>query len=96
MADSKVVKSATRKPPNAGKGRVKGVPNKTTVTIKAAMLAVYEDLQAESGKEHGHFQAWAKENPTEYYKLAAKLLPLQVDVEAGPRLAKALTWLPTT
>lgn len=59
-------------------GRRKGTPNKTTATIKEAITSVYADLQAETGQEHGHFLAWAKDSPTEFYKLAAKLIPIQL------------------
>jgi len=41
-------------------------------------MAVYADLQETSGKEHGHFLTWAQETPTEFYKLASKLLPIQI------------------
>jgi hypothetical protein len=86
---SKVVKTAKR-PPNAGKGRVKGVPNKTTAAFKEAIVAVYADLQAETGAEHGHFLEWAKGTPTEFYKLAAKLLPLQVNTEVTGKVIARL------
>lgn len=59
-------------------GRVKGSVNKTTATIKEAITSVYEALQAKSAKPHGHFQDWAESEPTEFYKLASKLLPLQI------------------
>lgn len=49
-------------------------------------MSVYADLQADSGKEHGHFLEWAKGAPTEFYKIAAKLLPLQVTGEGGQPL----------
>lgn len=68
-----------RKPPAAGKGRPKGARNKSTVAVKDAILAVYADLQSGTKKDHGHFLDWAKQNPTEFYKIAAKLLPMQVD-----------------
>jgi hypothetical protein len=74
------------KPGERRGGRSKGTPNKTTAAIKDAILSVYADLQAESGEEHGHFLAWAKESPTDFYKLAAKLLPLQVTGEGGQPL----------
>lgn len=64
---------------NRGKGRRKGVPNKTTALMKDAITAVYADLQKTTGQEHGHFLNWAKETPTEFYKLAAKLIPIQVN-----------------
>jgi hypothetical protein len=75
---SKVVGSAA-KPPNAGKGRVKGVPNKTTVVMKEAITSVYADLQKGAGGKNAHFKAWAENNQTEFYKIAAKLIPLQVE-----------------
>lgn len=80
---SKVVRSAKRKPPNAGKGRVKGVPNKATVAMKEAIMHVYAALQDKNGKDHGHFVDWAVDNPTEFYKLAAKLIPVQLDHSGG-------------
>lgn len=69
-----------------GPGRPKGVPNKSTVAVKEAMQAVYADLQdtpaegAEFGP-HAHFKSWATANPTEFYKLWAKMLPTEV---SGP------------
>jgi hypothetical protein len=63
---------------NHGKGRPKGAANKNTATMKAAIQSVYDALQAKAGKPHGHFLAWAQEQPTEFYKLAGKLIPVQV------------------
>ncbi|WP_198352359.1 hypothetical protein [Sphingomonas sp. MA1305] len=59
-------------------GRVAGTPNKTTASMKAAIQSVYDKLQEASGGDHGHFLAWAQGEPTEFYKLASKLLPIQV------------------
>ena len=42
---SKVVKTAV-KPPNAGKGRVKGTPNKTTALLKDAILKAADDAHS--------------------------------------------------
>lgn len=68
-----------RKPPNAGKGRPKGSVNKTTKAFKEAVLKVYQDI---GGDEF--FAEWAKENPTEFYKICSRLIPqegtLNVDV----------------
>lgn len=36
-----------RKPPNAGKGRVKGVPNKTTADVRAAIALVAQNKSAD-------------------------------------------------
>src|SRR5205085_11034517 len=79
--DSKLVESAARKPPNAGKGRKKGVPNKTTAIMKDAITAVYADLQEsveDVDNANAHFLQWAKDNATEFYKLASKLIPIQL------------------
>ena len=67
-------------------GRVAGTPNKTTATMKAAIESVYQALQEKSGKPHGHFLEWAEDNETEFYKLASKLIPLQLagDDDGGP------------
>lgn len=87
--DSKLVKpAAKRRPPNAGKGRVAGVPNKTTAAVKEALNAVYADLQADAAKEgadgdHPHLMTWAKGNPGEFYKLWIKMLPQDVKAEVA-------------
>lgn len=70
-------------PANLTGGSRKGVPNKASSTMKAAIQSVYDALQAGSGKPHGHFQAWAEEQPTEFYKLASKLIPVQLTGEDG-------------
>jgi hypothetical protein len=61
-----------------GPGRRPGQPNKSTAVIKEAITAVYEKLQEGTEEAHGHFLDWAKANPSEFYKLAAKLIPIQV------------------
>lgn len=65
-------------------GRQKGSVNKTTALMKDAITAVYADLQdsvEESDNPNAHFFEWAKSNETEFYKLASKLLPLQINGE---------------
>lgn len=71
---------AKKSPPAAGRGRPPGAPNKTTVAVKEAMEHVYIALQnkAPGRKAHGHFTEWAEGNPTEFYKLYAKLLPKEI------------------
>ncbi|KEQ53061.1 hypothetical protein [Sphingobium chlorophenolicum] len=59
-------------------GRQKGTPNKTTAMMKAAIEDVFQKLQDGDGGDNAHFLGWAKENPTEFYKLSSKLLPLQL------------------
>jgi hypothetical protein len=79
--DSKQV-SATgkRKPPAAGKGRVKGSLNKTTKTAKEAIALAAEGLGGTN-----RLIAWAQEDPLNerafWSSIYPKLLPLQV---SGP------------
>ena len=70
-----------------GIGRPKGGRGRTTLIMKDAMSAVYLDLQAESGRENGHFLNWARDHPTDFYKMCMKLLPLQIDTRIdGPMI----------
>jgi len=58
---------------NAGKGRPKGSPNKTTVKVKEVFEMAFEEL---GGVEA--LVTWARGEPTEFYKQYAKLLPVQI------------------
>ena len=64
-------------------GRKKGSLNKSTVAIREAVLSVFADMQATTGRENGHFLDWALGNSTDFYKLSARLLPMQVTGENG-------------
>lgn len=61
-------------------GRKKGTPNKTTMEVKAALLEAFDDL---GGVES--LVAWATENPTEFYKLWAKVMPVQMTESTDSR-----------
>lgn len=61
------------RPPAAGKGRVKGTPNKLTKAFKTAVLNVYNELGGDRA-----MLRWAKKSPTEFYKIAARLIPHEV------------------
>ncbi len=54
-------------------GRKKGVPNKVTADVKAALSAAFAGMGGVKA-----FTAWGRENPTEFYKLWAKLLPVEL------------------
>lgn len=56
-------------------GRRAGVPNRVTAAFKDAVRIVYEDIGG-----HAAFAAWARENPSEFYKIAARLIPTEVNV----------------
>jgi hypothetical protein len=55
------------------KGRPRGVPNKTTASAREAFQLAFDGL--------GGFQAlrdWAKKNPTEFFKLYSRLIPVDM------------------
>lgn len=77
-------------------GRKKGSLNKTTLAIREAMLQVFSDLQATTGRENGHFLDWALGNSTDFYKLTTRLLPLQVTGhDGGPMITRIGLVAPT-
>jgi len=51
-------------------GRLPGVSNKFTGVFREAVQVVYDGLGG-----HPAFLEWAKENRTEYYRIAARLIP---------------------
>jgi hypothetical protein len=55
-------------------GRVAGTPNTTTKSVKQAIMNAYLYLGGDQA-----FGEWATEEKTEFYKLYAKLLPLDVN-----------------
>lgn len=62
-----------RKPPNAGKGREKGVPNKITRELKQMILDALDDAGGVK-----YLTRQAKKNPKAFLALLARVLPLQV------------------
>lgn len=65
-------------------GRKAGTQNKLSLTVKAAVLEVFNNL---GGVEQ--MGVWAAENPTEFYKIAARLIPTEVvGSEGGPLVVK--------
>lgn len=60
-------------PPNAGKGRVKGSQNKVTRAFKEAVLLSFFDIGGVDA-----LTAWGRKNLTEFYKIAARLIPYEV------------------
>jgi hypothetical protein len=68
------VRTAPKRPKSGG--RKKGSLNKSTVAIREAVLSVFADMQATTGRENGRFLDWALGNSTDFYKLTTRLLPL--------------------
>ena len=57
-------------------GKVKGTQNKLTKTVKECFEVVFTKIQ---NNPNVKLEAWAIENPTEFYKLSAKLIPTAID-----------------
>lgn len=66
-------------------GRKKGTLNKSTVAVKEAMEMAFEGIGGVSA-----LTSWAQDNQTEFYKLFAKLLPVQVEASVDGKLD--ITW----
>ena len=62
-------------------GRLHGYPNKTTVSVKAALEAAFLGLGGVPA-----LIAWAEKEPAEFYRLWGKLLPRNVTIEGGAQL----------
>ena len=60
-------------------------PNKITRTVKETVLAVFNDLQADPKHD---LTAFAKEYPKEFYNIAAKLIPTEVQATVDA----TITW----
>ena len=66
-------------------GRVKGTPNKTTVTVKRVFEETFEKM---GGVDR--LVIWAQGDPGEFYKLYSKLLPLEVKADVNHKGLDAL------
>src|SRR5262249_35138135 len=67
-------------PPNMGKGRMKGSPNKVTRVLKDAILLAAEQVgEDQKGKDGliGYLRGIAKVHPTTFAGLLARIIPLQ-------------------
>jgi hypothetical protein len=75
MPASKLQKSVGNKalPPNAGKGRKKGVPNRVTKELKEMILGALSDVGGQD-----YLARQAEENPNAYLALVGKVLPMTV------------------
>ena len=54
-------------------GRQKGTPNRITGAFREAVLLAYENIGG-----HEAFSRWAAQNPTEFYRIAARLIPTEI------------------
>lgn len=68
-------------------GKPKGATNKLTRAVKEAFEAAFNELQGQPGVR---LPDWAKENPTEFYKIASKLIPAELNANVTGNLAGLL------
>ena len=59
-------------------GRQPGSPNKLTSTVKETVLKVFNDLQED---EKNNLQAFAVKYPRDFYQIAAKLIPTEINAK---------------
>lgn len=83
--------ASRRKPPRAGLGRPKGIPNKTTRALKEAILLAGEQAGGKAGLV-GYLERLAHNEPASFATLLGKVLPLQVQ-GSGEGGAIVVTWL---
>jgi hypothetical protein len=74
VAESKPKKR--KMPPNAGKGRKAGVPNKVTGDVKAMILGALEQAGGED-----YLAKQATQNPGAFMALVGKVLPKDLKVD---------------
>lgn len=84
------------RPPNAGKGRKKGVPNKVTTELKDAILKAAE-LCGEDGKGKdgliGYLTTVARSDVKAFSGLLGRVLPLQVTGESGQAIPMSIAFV---
>ena len=68
-----------------GGGSRKGRPNKHSATIREAVVAVFANMGDIAG-----MTAWAQENPTEFYKIASRLIPTEQQITGAGGAALAI------
>jgi hypothetical protein len=63
-------------------GRAKGTPNKVTASVKEVFCNVFTELQADETNDCS-LKKWAQKNPTEFYRIIAKLIPFDVTTDGN-------------
>jgi hypothetical protein len=58
------------------KGKPKGAVNRNTKLVKDVFAEVFTALQDGGPAD---LEIWARQNTTEFYKLASRLIPTQID-----------------
>lgn len=79
------------RPPNAGKGRKAGVPNKVTGALKDMVL---QALTNKGGV--AYLEKQADENPNAFLALVGKVLPLQIGADGNTSGKLIIEWQSST
>ena len=79
------------KPRPPGSGRAKGTPNKSSGTVRESILNVYAKIGGDEA-----FAKWANSNPQEYYKIYARVLPVEHGAPGSAENPQnvVIRWLP--
>lgn len=84
--------SKTSFKPGEAKGRPPGTPNKLTRTVKETVLAAFNDLQSDP---KNNILAFAKSNPRDFYQIAAKLIPTEINAKVSKMTLEIVRKNPT-
>jgi hypothetical protein len=66
-------------------GRPKGTPNKLTKTVKDTVLEVFNELQKDP---EFNLEAFGKKYPKDFYIIASKLIPTEVNANLTSKVIK--------
>lgn len=90
VAEAASLQPTKKRPPNAGKGRVKGVPNKVTGQLKEMILGALSDVGGQD-----YLVRQAEENPSAFMGLIAKVLPTELkSADPGGLIVTVQTGVP--
>jgi hypothetical protein len=81
------VANSNPKPPNAGKGRPKGIPNKVTGEVKGMILGALSEVGGQA-----YLVKQAYENPVAFMTLVGKVLPLTLGGDPDAPIAHEVRW----
>jgi hypothetical protein len=70
-------------------GKPKGSQNKLTKSVKEAFEIAFNELQSD---KNANLATWAKENTTDFYRLAAKLIPTAVSADITSNGKEIRSW----
>lgn len=73
------------KPPNAGKGRKKGVLNRVTRSVRQAFEAVFLDCQSDP-KHPSNLANFARAHPKEFVAACSRLIPTEIKADVAHRI----------